>query len=183
MILIIFSIILYIFQCQNNEANNSSISNLLDEYDSTFSINSLYNNYILTFQENAFCFSSNKDGIYQNFIISPTFSQSFFIIFRPFNKKIGVNDDYNLYMFDLDDNENAEKTYWRIINYKNNQSIYLIQNINNNKFLEIDPNSNAVICKNSLVYDPSNNLDRVQTQSMFYLIKLFENVKIRPIDF
>ena len=183
MILIIFSLLLYIFQCQNNEANDSSIINLLDEYNSAFSINSLYNNYILTFQENSFCFSSNKDGINQNFLISSAFSQSFFIIFRPFNKKIGVNDDNNLYMYDLDDNENAEKTYWRFINYKNNQSIFLIQNINNNKILEIDPFSNEVICKNSLVYDPSNNLDRVQVQSLFYLIKLFEDVQIRPIDF
>ena len=183
MILIIFSLLLCIFQCQNNEDNNSSIINLLDEYNSAFSINSLYNNYILTFQENSFCFSSNKDGINQNFLISSAFSKSFFIIFRPFNKKIGVNDDNNLYMYDLDDNENAEKTYWRFINYKNNQSIFLIQNINNNKILEIDPNSNEVICKNSLVYDPSNNLDRVQVQSLFYLIKLFEDVQIRPIDF
>ena len=183
MFLILFSILLYIFQCQNNEANNSSKSNLFDEFDASFSIHSLYNNYTLTFKENIFCLSSNEDGINQNFLISPTFSQSFFIIFRLFNKKIGVKDDNNLYMFDLDDSENAEKTYWRIINYKNIPNIYLIQNINNNKFLEIDPNSNTVICKNSLVYDPSNNLDRVQIKSMFQLIKLFEEVQIRPIDF
>jgi len=182
MFLIAFSIILYNFQCQNIESNNSSINSLFDEFDSVFSIYSLYNNYTLTFQDNNFFFSQNKDGISQNFLITPTLSKSFFIIFRPFNRKIGVNEDNNIYMFDLDDNENAEKTYWRIINYKNNPDIFLIQNINNNKFLEIDPNNNAAICKNSLVYDPSNNVDRVQTESMFHLKKLFENVHIRPID-
>ena len=80
-------------------------------------------------------------------------------------------------MFDLEDNENAEKTYWRILNYKSNPNIYLIQNYHNNKFLEIQ------ILMKQFAKIHWHMIFLIIWIKWLQLIKLCEELELRPFDF
>jgi len=182
--LILFSFLFYDTHCQaNNSINNSNeIVNL--ELEGVYRIDSIYNNYTLSIKENDLFFYGEKEGEdFQRFSIIYTYSGSyFFITSKKGNKRIGIDEENKLHMYKIEDDSNIEKTYWKLINYNNEPNIFLIQNVYNNKFLEIKTINNKLRCKNKVLYDPKNKLDQVKNENKFYLLKLYQELKTRPID-
>lgn len=163
---------------------NSSTEIVNTELEGIYRIDSIYNRYTLSIKENDLAFFGEKDGgDFQRFAISYTYSDSnYFIISKKENKRIGIDEENKIHMYKLDDDKNIEKTYWKLINYNNESNIFLIQNAYNNKFLEIKTINNKLRCKNKVVYDPKNKLDQVKNENKFYLLKLYQEIKVRPID-
>ena len=165
----IIIIFLYINKCQ-------------DLFESTYRIDSVFNGLCLSVQDNEIISKNTANGLSENFYITSSYEDSYFIISRQENKRLGVDVLNNLKFYNLDDNKDIKKTYWKFINYNNNQNVYLIQNVFSQKFLEINQEDNKLICKNIVIYNPLNNLNQVQKNSLFLFLKLFENLQIRPID-
>ena len=182
--LIIFSFLFYDTKCQVNDSINTEteIGNI--ELEGVYKIVSVYNRYTLSIKENDLFFSEEKDGgNFQRFSITYTYSDPYsFIISKKENKRLGIDEENRLHMYKLKDNENIEKTYWKLINYNNDPNIFLIQNAYNKKFLEIKKENNNLRCKNEVVYDPKKKLDQVKNENKFYLLKLYQELKVRPID-
>ena len=165
----IIIIFLYINKCQ-------------DLFESTYRIDSVFNGLCLSVQDNEIISKNTANGLSENFYITSSYEDSYFIISRQENKRLGVDVLNNLKFYNLDDNKDIKKTYWKFINYNNNQNVYLIQNVFSQKFLEINQEDNKLICKNIVIYNPLNNLNQVKKNSLFIFLKLFENLQIRPID-
>lgn len=165
----IIIIFLYINKCQ-------------DLFESTYRIDSVFNGLCLSVQDNEIISKNTVNGLSENFYITSSYEDSYFIISRQENKRLGVDVLNNLKFYNLDDNKDIKKTYWKFINYNNIQNVYLIQNVFSQKFLEINQEDNKLICKNIVIYNPLNNLNQVKKNSLFIFLKLFENLQIRPID-
>ena len=161
---IILIIILYTIQCQNNQTNETnpsktkeeelpSISTSKNEFEAIFRIDSLFNNYSLEVKDDDIFFSESKSGDQHNFLITSTFFNSYYIIFRKENKRLGIDDQNRLHMYKIDEQKNLDKTYWNIIPYNNIPNIYLIQNVFNQKFLEIKKENNNLRCKDTIIDD------------------------------
>ena len=101
---------LYIYSQMNQTIN--------DIMEGIFRIDSLYNNYTLTIKEDIIVLTEEKNGDNQMFFITPTFLNSYYIISRDKNKRIGIDDDNKLYLYKIEDKNNIERTYWNIINMK-----------------------------------------------------------------
>ena len=180
LIFYVFILIIYKFECQINPMYNSSKLNQNIEFEAMFRIDSLYNNFTLTVQ-NDNIFFSKSDGNDKIFYITTTFSKSYFIISREQQRRIGIDDENKLHLYKLDDKKNIEKTFWNIIEDKN-QNYFLIQNVFNQKYLEIKTKNNKLRCKNSIESLNLNNTDNIKNIYKFRFFKLFEEVQIRPID-
>ena len=183
-ILIIFSFLFFDTQCQVKESINTTTEIINTELEGVYKIVSIYNKYTLSVNENELFFSDEKDGgEFQRFSITYTYSDSYyFIISKKENKRIGIDEDNKMHMYKLEDDKNIEKTYWKLINYNNDPNIFLIQNVYNDKFLEIKKENNKLRCKNKVLYNPKNKLDQVKNENKFYLLKLYQELKVRPID-
>ena len=190
---IILIIILYTVQSQNNQTNEtqplntqeeeiSSIPTSKNEFEAIFRIDSLFNNYSLAVQDDDIFFSESKTGNQQNFLITSTFFNSYYIIFRKDNKRLGIDEENRIHLYKIDEQENIDKTYWNIIPYNNIPNTYLIQNVFNQKFLEIKTENNKLRCKDTLEYDPNKKIDNIRNEVKFRFFKLYEEVQIRPID-
>ena len=177
----VFILIIYKFECQINPMYNSSKLNQNIEFEAMFRIDSLYNNFTLTVQNDNIFFSKSDIGNDNIFYITTTFSKSYFIISRDQQKRIGIDDENKLHLYKLDDKKNIEKTFWNIIEDKN-QNYFLIQNVFNQKYLEIKTKNNKLRCKNSIESLNLNNTDNIKNIYKFRFFKLFEEVQIRPID-
>ena len=103
------------------------------------------------------------------FFITPTFLNSYYIISREQNKRLGIDNNNRLHLYNIEDKENIERTYWNIIRYENNTNIFLIQNVFTQTYLETNK-------------DPSDKVDIPQSVFIFSFFKLFDEVQIRPID-
>lgn len=181
LIFYVFILIIYKFECQINPMYNSSKLNQNIEFEAMFRIDSLYNNFTLTVQNDNIFFSKSDTGNDKIFYITTTFSKSYFIISRDQQKRIGIDDENKLHLYKLDDRKNIEKTFWNIIEDKN-QNYFLIQNVFNQKYLEIKTKNNKLRCKNSIESLNLNNTDNIKNIYKFRFFKLFEEVQIRPID-
>ena len=181
LIFYVFILIIYKFECQINPMYNSSKLNQNIEFEAMFRIDSLYNNFTLTVQNDNIFFSKSDIGNDKIFYITTTFSKSYFIISRDQQKRIGIDDENKLHLYKLDDKKNIEKTFWNIIEDKN-QNYFLIQNVFNQKYLEIKTKNNKLRCKNSIESLNLNNTDNIKNIYKFHFFKLFEEVQIRPID-
>ena len=181
LIFYVFILIIYKFECQINPMYNSSKLNQNIEFEAMFRIDSLYNNFTLTVQNDNIFFSKSDTGNDKIFYITTTFSKSYFIISRDQQKRIGIDDENKLHLYKLDDKKNIEKTFWNIIEDKN-QNYFLIQNVFNQKYLEIKTKNNKLRCKNSIESLNLNNTDNIKNIYKFRFFKLFEEVQIRPID-
>ena len=183
-ILIIFSFLFFDTQCQVKESINTTTEIINTELEGVYKIVSIYNKYTLSVNENELFFSDEKDGgEFQRFSITYTYSDSYyFIISKKENKRIGIDEDNKMHMYKLEDDKNIEKTFWKLINYNNDPNIFLIQNVYNDKFLEIKKENNKLRCKNKVLYNPKNKLDQVKNENKFYLLKLYQELKVRPID-
>ena len=180
--LLIFTLscLLLIFknQCQIN--NKTILGNRAIEFEAMFRIDSLYNNFSLVVEKEDLFFTESFEN--ENiFYITSSFLGSYFIINRKEKKRIGIDDENKLHLYEMDDTENIEKTYWNIIKDKN-QNYYLLQNVFNQKFLEIKPENNKLRCKNSLEFSLLNNTNAIKNIYKFHFFKLFEEVQIRSID-
>ena len=170
-------------QCQNNTTNNqiNSIDPPNYEFEAIYRIISLNNHFRLTINNEDMLFSENNDAS-QNFFITSTFSNSFFIISQEKGKCLGIDDKNRMTMYKRNDKKNLEKAYWNLIKYNNYPNVYLIKNAYNGKFLEIKTENNKLRCRNNYFYDPINKIDNVKDIAKFYFLKLYEEVIIRPID-
>ena len=180
--LLIFTLscLLLIFknQCQIN--NKTILGNRAIEFEAMFRIDSLYNNFSLVVEKEDLFFTESFEN--ENiFYITSSFLGSYFIINRKEKKRIGIDDENKLHLYEMDDTEYIEKTYWNIIKDKN-QNYYLLQNVFNQKFLEIKPENNKLRCKNSLEFSLLNNTNAIKNIYKFHFFKLFEEVQIRSID-
>ena len=183
-ILIIFPFLFFDTQCQVKESINTTTEIINTELEGVYKIVSIYNKYTLSVNENELFFSDEKDGgEFQRFSITYTYSDSYyFIISKKENKRIGIDEENKMHMYKLEDDKNIEKTFWKLINYNNDPNIFLIQNVYNDKFLEIKKENNKLRCKNKVLYNPKNKLDQVKNENKFYLLKLYQELKVRPID-
>jgi hypothetical protein len=152
------------------------------EFEAVFRIDSLYNNFCLTKNEADIMFVESKIGKKQYFLITSTFKNSYFIISKEDNSRLGIDDENRIHLYNSDDTENIEKTYWNIIKYENNPNIYLIQNVFNQKFLEIKKINNKIRCKTSIQYDPLKKIDNSTNEVKFSFSKLYEELEKTPID-
>ena len=182
--IITFIINLYDIQSQNIKSNETFSSTQIPqkEFEAIFRIDSLYNNYTLTKEEDNIMFIEQKIGKKQYFLITSTFYNSYFIISKDGNRRLGIDEENSLHLYKSDENINIEKTYWNIIKYDKQPNIYLIQNVYNKKFLQIKPNNNKLRCKIAIEYDPINKIDSSTNEVKFLFSKLYEEVEIRPID-
>ena len=160
---------LYIY-CQISQ----SVSDIIE---GIFRIDSLYNNYTLAIREDNIVLTEEKNGDNQMFFITPSFSNSYFILSKDRNKRIGIADDNKLHLYKIEDKKNFERTYWNIIKYENNSNIFLIQNIFNQQYLEASMANN-----NGIQYDRLKKTNNSKDIDKFSLFKLFEEVQIRLID-
>ena len=181
--LYIFIILFLNILCQNNTTNhelnpNNSPNN---EFESIYRIDSITNHLSITIEGEDIVLSQPKGENKQHFLITSTFSNSYFIISKE-GKRLGVDELNRMYLYKLKDKENIEKTYWNIIKYNNSENIYLIQNVYNGNFLEIKPENKKFRCKNTYFYDPTKKIDKVKDTAKFYFFRLYEEVQIRPID-
>ena len=181
---LIIVILLYGIQCQNNETNETLSSEQVpkNELEAVFRIDSLYNNNSLYIQGDDIILINSKGGNKESFLITSTFLNSYFIINREENKRLGIDKEHKICMYPIDDKDNLDKTYWNIIKYNNISNVYLIQNTFSKNYLEINTENNELICKNIVKYETLNNLDNTGNEVKFHLFKLFEEVQIRPID-
>ena len=83
-----------------------------DQFNAVYRIDSVERDFPFIIQNNKVFFSSNKEGKEESFriISTGTNKNTYYIISKPFNKKIGINDQGDLILYNIDDKENIEKT-------------------------------------------------------------------------
>ena len=108
-----------------------------EQFNAVYRVDSKEKGYPLTIDKGKVQFSSKKGGKEQNFRIIPagTNKNSYYIIAKSFNKKIGINDNGDLILYNLDDLTNIEKTRWNFIKIEDKK--YFLQNAFNKKYVEI----------------------------------------------
>ena len=156
-----------------------------------YRIDSLYKLYRLIIRNNQIEFSTYKGGKDESFRITETglITNTYFIESKPFNKRIGINDKDLLLLYEINDLKNQEKAIWNIIEISDNK--YLIQNLYNKKFLEINSRKEIQLKNNKkinvMIYFPQcikdlnlNNLSSIGNKFKYSFFKLCEEVKIKP---
>ena len=154
------------------------------QFNAVYRIDSKEKGYPLMIQKNKVNFSTKKGGKEQNFKIAPTGSNfnSYYIIAKPFNKKIGINEKDEISLIDI--NDNTEKTRWNFI--KINDKEFLLQNSFNKKYLEI---RNRKEGKNTIYYaicssdlkgaNDKANFDKISNTFRYSFFKLCDEVKLK----
>jgi len=161
------------------------------KFNAIFRIDSLHKMHQLIIRNNKVEFSPTKGGKEESFRITETglFLNSYYIVSKPFNKRIGINDKGSLVLYDINDLKNQEKTIWIFIEISENK--YLIQNFHNKKFLDINSKKEIQTIKKKkvtvvidfpvCVADLSlDKLSVVENKYKYTFFKLCEEVKIKP---
>ena len=162
------------------------------KFNGIYRIDSLYKLQRLIIRNNQIEFSFSKGGKEENFRIKETgiIMNSYYIESRPFNKRVGIDDNSSLLLYDINNLKNQEKTIWNIIEI--NDGKYLIQNFHNKKFLNINWREEIQQLKNTkkinvTIYFPEcitdlylDNLNSIGNKYKFSFFKLYEEVKIKP---
>ena len=174
---------LIIFKCQENnklDQNQSQINQLINPL-AYYRIDSLYNGYSITIQDEKVKIKHNKKGDSQNFIFNKIESNSYYIESRLNEKRIGINENNELVIYDNDDDKNNDKMIWNIILYESNYNInntkFLIQNKYNLNFLEIKEVNETYSVLNC---NFKNTKESQNNKAAFVFIKIFEIFKIKP---
>ena len=163
-----------------------------NKFNAVYRIDSLYKMYPLIIRNNQVEFSPTKGGKEESFRITETklFLNSYYIVSKPFDKRIGIDDKGSLVLYDIDDLKNQEKTIWIFIEVNENK--YLIQNFHNRKFLDIDSKKETQTLKNKkkvvvtiffpvCIADLSlDKLSSIGSKYKYSFFKLCEEVKIKP---
>ena len=155
-----------------------------DQFNAVYRIDSVERDFPFIIQNNKVFFSSKKEGKEESFriISTGTNKNTYYIISKPFNKKIGINDQGDLILYNIDDKENIEKTKWNFI--KVNDKDYLLQNSFNNMYIEI---KNKYENKKMMYYptctsyiNSSESLEKVSKKLKYSFFKLCEEVQLKP---
>ena len=174
--LLFFSQIYFIYS--KDPTNNQD----LEKFNAVYRIDSKEKNYPLIIQNNKVEFSTKKEGKEESFrILSVEDNNSgvYYIISKPFNKKLGVNEKNELILYDTYE---LLKTKWNFI--KINAQEYLIQNDFNKKYLEIKNRKEGTkiiyyaICSNDV--DQNLEPDKIKNIFKYSFFKLCEEVQFKP---
>ena len=175
-----------IFLIENQELNKSNI---------IYRIDNKYKFYPLFINNNfEIEFSTKKEGKEESFRITPIDKNSnpnlYYIISKPFNRQIGINEKGELKLYNKKELKEKEKVIWNFI--KINENEFLIQNYFNKKFLELKSKDKIVklknkkerkikfyypICSSDLNLSEINNISNTFKYSLF---KLAEEVILKP---
>ena len=147
-----------------------------------YRIDSAYNGYSITIQDGQVQIKMHKKGDSQNFIIKQYDSNLYYIESRLDSKRIGVNDNNELIVYNKNDNANNEKMLWNIALYKtkdddNIYNQYSIQNKYNLNYLEISVINET---HNYLNCSLKNFEESVYFKAVFNFVKIFEIIDIKP---
>ena len=154
------------------------------QFNAVYRIDSLERGYPLNIKDNKVLFSTKKGGKEENFRIVSTRKtiNSFYIVSKIFNKKVGINDKGEIILYKINESKNVEKTEWIFI--KLNDNNYLIQNSFNKKYLEVKNRKekrNTIyypICKQDL--NKTAESEKISNTSKFSFLKLYEEVELKP---
>ena len=158
-----------------------------EHFNAVYRVDSKEKGYPLTIDKGKVQFSSKKGGKEQNFRIIPagTNKNSYYIIAKSFNKKIGINDNGDLILYNLDDLANIEKTRWNFIKIEDKK--YFLQNAFNKKYVEI---KNRKEGKNTIYYpictsDLAKENEKIDSEKIsntfkYSFFKLCDEVKLKP---
>ena len=158
-----------------------------EQFNAVYRVDSKEKGYPLTIDKGKVQFSSKKGGKEQNFRIIPagTNKNSYYIIAKSFNKKIGINDNGDLILYNLDDLANIEKTRWNFIKIEDKK--YFLQNAFNKKYVEI---KNRKEGKNTIYYpictsDLAKENEKIDSEKIsntfkYSFFKLCDEVKLKP---
>ena len=145
------------------------------EFKGVYRIDSLFNNYSLTEENNCLQFFDNKNKSGQIFRIIKNENNTFFFEVKKNLKKLGVNiNGHVLIVYNSKDRNYKDSIEWNIIQIWENQ--YLIQNTWNQKFLEI--HNNFVQCLNDIPYPIEEHKSEISNSFIFKFVKFIEEVNI-----
>ena len=155
----------------------------IKQFNAVYRIDSIEKGYPLIIENNGVFFSSKKEGKEESFRITPTGTNinSYYIISKPFNKKIGVNDKNELILYNIENLEDQGKSEWNFIELKNKQ--FLLQNSFNKKFLEIKQKFEK---KKIILYAVCNtdvdklDVEKIKNSFKYSFFKLCEEVVLKP---
>ena len=145
-----------------------------------YRIDSSYNGYSITFEDEKIQIKMNKKGDCQNFIFEQFLSNTYYIETRLGSKRLGVDDKNQLVVYKRDNNDDNEKMLWNIKLYEineNNDYLYIIQNNFNKKFLEINEINETYSTLNCTLLKLE---DSKYYKAVFTFIKIFEIIDIKP---
>ena len=175
----ILALKLSLFQSQ---IQNENLENKYINPYAYYRIDSTYNGYSITIQDEQVQIKMHKKGDSQNFIIKQYDSNSYYIESRIDSKRIGVNDNNELIIYNKDDNANNEKMLWIITLYEtkdddNNYNQYRIQNKFNLNYLEISEINETHSYLNCSL---KNFEESEYYKAVFNFVKIFEIIDIKP---
>ena len=133
---------------------NESIDYLSEGY---YEIKSYLNNFYLSLKNKKLIISNVKC----TFNIIPKAKFSYIIQFG--NQKLGIDDNNKIIVYNNIENIEIKKYCWNIYNIKKN--LYFIQNLYNNKLIEVSDNNVKI---------SSNNINNNNKKYIFTFLKLFE---------
>ena len=147
------------------------------EFKGIYRIESLLNDYVLTDENYSLQFCDKKLKTGQIFRIKKNENNFFYIESKRSHIKLGANDNGHILMvYNPNDKSFAGKLEWNIIKIKENE--YVVQNVGNKKFMEI--NNNFFQCINSLPLPIEKNKLENNQNFIFNFFKLYEEVIIKP---
>ena len=153
-----------------------------NKLNAVYRIDSKDNNYSLKMEKNNLQFVNSKEGKEELFRITPIKDNTYFIIYRPSSKYLGINNKEEIELYNKDDNNDiTEKIKWNFINVNND--VYILQNCYNKKYMEIknkkERNKNIYypICSFDLNINKLNDIGKAFKFSFF---KICEEVHLKP---
>ena len=147
-----------------------------DELKGVFRIDSVSNGNSLTDENYRLQFDKLKEKTSQNFRITKTPNNLYYIENKSHNK-IAVNENGHVLMMYNPNDKDLQKTMeWKFYFIEDNK--YVIQNNGNKKFLEI--NNNFFQCLNDLPQPIEEHKSEIKDNFKFSLLKLYEEVTFTP---
>ena len=147
-----------------------------EELKGVFRIDSVSNGNSLTDENYRLQFDKLKEKTSQNFRITKTPNNLYYIENKSHNK-IAVNENGHVLMMYNPNDKDLQKTMeWKFYFIEDNK--YVIQNNGNKKFLEI--NNNFFQCLNDLPQPIEEHKSEIKDNFKFSLLKLYEEVTFTP---
>jgi len=161
---------------------NSPSVTKVNQLNAVYRIDSLDNNYSLKMEKNNLNFVKSKEGKEELFRIVSIKDNIHYIIFRPSNKYLGINDKGEILLYNKDNiNDLTEKIKWNFISI--NQDEFILQNLHNKKYLEMkvkkDRSKNIYypMCSSDININKIENIGKI---FKFYFFKICEEVHLKP---
>lgn len=164
----LFFLTLIIFTIHKNIKNNK-IKNYYNKLNGVYKISSLFNNFYLKFKKDDLKLLSE----HSNFRIVPIKLNEYFIeaIFN--NKRLGIDKNNKIKLYNKIENSNIDKTIWNIIKIRENQ--FFIYNKHSVNLLEAK--NDKVICEKKYNSEIITNINNFHF--CFCFLKLYEEAKIQ----